>query len=253
MTQNRQKTTIERVLLDVLAFGIGLSCAYFLKWKTTDLVWSLWLSSLVVGYLTILSILGCGAVFGTALIRHRDLGKQRLPAILGGIALGAWFLGLYTFVFCGFHAGHSVFLQGFFPLKGLPEDGFGDAFANPPLLWVLVFRHLMKLYGLFLIAIIIAERRGVFSYLPAALKSTAHIKTAGELDELLGSRKSASQFGNAMVRPFVNVVRMHLLIFFFAICAALKVHSFLVFAVVYAVYFFPWSELKKVDDNKIGS
>ena len=89
MTQNRQKTTIERVLLDVLAFGIGLSCAYFLKWKTTDLVWSLWLSSLVVGYLTILSILGCGAVFGTALIRHKDLGKQRLPAILGGIALGA--------------------------------------------------------------------------------------------------------------------------------------------------------------------
>ena len=47
--------------------------------------------------------------------------------------------------------------------------------------------------------------------------------------------------------PYRNVIRMHLLIFFFAFCAALKVHSFFVFVVIYSVYFFPWSELKKVE------
>jgi len=38
---------------DALAFAIGLGLAWFLRWETTDLVWSLWLSSLVVGYATI--------------------------------------------------------------------------------------------------------------------------------------------------------------------------------------------------------
>ena len=45
-----------------------------------------------------------------------------------------------------------------------------------------------------------------------------------------------------MSQPYFNVIRMHLLIFFF-FCYALKLHSFFVYAVVYSVYFFPWSEL----------
>ena len=49
---------------------------------------------------------------------------------------------------------------------------------------------------------------------------------------------------DAMSRPYVNVIRMHLLIFFFAFCHALKLDNFLVYAVVYSVYFFPWSELR---------
>jgi hypothetical protein len=39
--------------LDALAFGLGLTIAWWRGWRTTDLVWSLWLSSLVVGYFTI--------------------------------------------------------------------------------------------------------------------------------------------------------------------------------------------------------
>ena len=38
---------------DVLAFALGLGVARFAGWTTTDLVWSLWLSSLVVGVLPI--------------------------------------------------------------------------------------------------------------------------------------------------------------------------------------------------------
>src|SRR5919199_4804965 len=35
---------------DALAFAGGLAMAWRGRWTTTDLVWSLWLSSLVVGY-----------------------------------------------------------------------------------------------------------------------------------------------------------------------------------------------------------
>jgi len=40
-------------------------------------------------------------------------------------------------------------------------------------------------------------------------------------------------------------VRLHLLIFFFAFASIAKVGGFAVYAVVYAVYFFPWRLVRK--------
>ena len=48
-----------------------------------------------------------------------------------------------------------------------------------------------------------------------------------------------------MAGPYKNVIRMHLLIFFFAGAGAMQLDNFAVYAVVYAVYFFPWREFKK--------
>jgi hypothetical protein len=247
MTINTEKPWFLRILPDTIAFGIGLGMAYFLNWETKDLVWSLWLCSLVLGYLTLLSTIGASAYIGLHVIIHKDFKKpQRVPAILIGTAAGLFFLGFFSLHFCGFHAGHSVFLRHFFPVEGMPSDGFGRAFMNPPLLWLLVFRHLMEPYGLFLIPAIIAERQHVFLPLIRAVK-TAH--TEMTMDGLVVDRagrkpgKNSNPVGDAMGRPYINVVRMHLLIFFFAFCHALKVDSFLVYAVVYAVYFFPWREV----------
>jgi hypothetical protein len=47
------------------------------------------------------------------------------------------------------------------------------------------------------------------------------------------------------VQPYKNVVRMHLLIFFFAFAHFARLENFFVYAVVYAVYFFPWRLVKK--------
>ena len=243
------KPIIRRILPDIFAFGVGLSVAYFLKWETGDLVWSLWLCSLVLGYLTILSTIGGAAYIGLHVIRHKDFKKeQRIPAILIGGGIGLFFLGFFSVHFCGFHAGHSVFLRHFFPIQGMPEDGFGRAFMNPPLLWVMVFKHLMKPYGLFLIPAIIAERNHVFKTL---IKTVRNVQEGDSPDlrikDVIGGKKGKKKgfIGNAMGRPYINVVRMHLLIFFFAICHALKVDSFIIYAVVYFVYFFPWSVIKK--------
>jgi hypothetical protein len=46
-------------------------------------------------------------------------------------------------------------------------------------------------------------------------------------------------------RPYIKVIRIHLLIFFFAFCHPLKVESFLVYAVVYFVHSFPWKAFGK--------
>ncbi len=247
-TSESDKPFILRILPDILAFAIGLAAAYFLKWDTTDLVWSLWLGSLVLGYLTLLSALACGAYIGARVIAHEDFKKgRRMSAIFMGIAAGAFFLGFFSLHFGAFHAGHSVFLQEFFPVEGMPDDGFGDAFMNPPLLWILVFKHLMAPYGLFLIPAIIAERQHVFMPLIKAVKA---MRTDGTPDFPIGGtaaqkKRKSHPVGDAMGRPYINVIRMHLLIFFFAFAHILKLDSFLVYAVVSFVYFFPWSEVRK--------
>jgi hypothetical protein len=237
-----------RVLPDILAFGLGLGQAYFFKWNTTDLVWSLWLCSLVTGYLTILSVLSGGAATGIRMLRQKEIKRtQCLPAILIGLVIGLFFLCFFSLHFCGFHAIHSVFLRGFFPVDGMPSDGFGAAFMNPPLLWVLVFRHLIQPYGLFLIPALIAERKQVFSPLMRAIEGERTFKRArGFAAGWLAETPDAKRYdlGEAMSRPYINVVRMHLLIFFFGFCHILKIESFLIYAVVYSVYFFPWREVK---------
>src|SRR5256885_10347531 len=47
---------------DAAAFALGLAVARWAGWNTADLVWSLWLSSFVVGYSTIVWMIGQPAV-----------------------------------------------------------------------------------------------------------------------------------------------------------------------------------------------
>lgn len=226
-----------------------MALAYALSWQTKDLVWSLWLSSLAVGYLTLLAAIAGGARYGMFLLRHSNFqARYRLPAILGGIVVGCFILGFFSLHFCGFHAGHSVFLQLFFPIDGVPEEGFGRAFMNPPLLWIFAFRHLLEPYGLFLLPALIAERSHVFEPIRRAIRDVRTAKESVQRGEapaaLIGAEASASM-KNFIGRPYLNVMRMHFLIFFFAFAHLLKVDSFTTFAIVYSLYFFPWQEARK--------
>jgi hypothetical protein len=197
-----------------------------------------------------LSAIAGAAYMGIHALNHKDFRKQyRNIAIIFGILGGLFFLGFFSFHFCGFHAGHSVFLRQFFPIDGMPDEGFGFAFMNPFLLWIGVFEYLMVPYGLFLIPAIIAERKYVFKPLISAVNSISSSAGANyneDKNPVEKTRQGTQFLGDAMKRPYVNVVRMHLLIFFFAFAYFLKIDSFLVFAVVYFVYFFPWNEFKKL-------
>ena len=215
-----------------LAFGIGLTLAYYLKWELTDLVWSLWLTSLVVGYATILSTVGGAAWFGCKLIKHPDFDSTFLvPAVAIALGFGLFYLGFFSLHFCGFHAGHSVFLNSFFPVEGLPGEGFGNAFMNPFLLWKQVFQYLIVPYGAFLIPAFIVDRH----HLLAPFKAASQLMGEGPKNKA-HLKKNSSLLGKGMMRPYANVVRMHLLIFFFAACQFLKVDSFLIYTVVSACF-----------------
>ena len=228
---------------DALAFAGGLAVAWWAGWSTSDLVWSLWLSSLVVGYAMIVWTIFAPAVFLRQHVPGSDTvtinGKEFALSALGGSALlvgGLFLLAFFTVHFGMFHFVHSVFLKAFLPIDGYDEKsmpGLGYYWE--------VFRR----YWFFLPMAFLAERQAF--RMPVATESAApdtSVSAGGIATRKARNAKRA--FGaDGMMGPYKNVIRMHLLIFFFAAAHFAKLESFVVYGVVYAVYFFPWRLLRK--------
>ena len=231
---DKSNSGIATIWLDVLAFGIGLSLAWWLKWKTTDLVWSLWLSSLLVGYAMIVNNLIGGAVRLGLEARSNGGSLGASAAIFGVAAFGAAFLLVFFTVHFGFfHLIHSVFLNSFFPIAS--TRGF-PSFA--------AYREVFLRYWYFVPVAALAERQAFLPRRPPAASVPA-----GDVSQRLASMRS----GDAMMQPYLNVIRMHMLIFFFAFAHFVGLENFYVYAVVYAVYFFPWRIFKRVGGEAKGA
>lgn len=215
--------------VDAVAFAIGLALAWWFSWRTTDLVWSLWLSSLVVGYTLIVWKLSAPL---RALARNMETDQARIvgagpkAAALGLFAFGTLFaLAFFTVHFGMFHYVHSVFLESFFPVTNEPTKGLIGWST-----YLVVFSR----YWWFLPAAFLAERR--------AFRGTPQ---GADLSAFLPSHGANGKKRSAMMEPYKNVVRMHMLIFFFAFVHFARLENFAVYATVYAVYFFPWRVLRR--------
>jgi len=188
----------------MVAFGIALALAYFFKWQTTDLIWSLWLGSLVVGYLTL----------ATGILSDKVLNNKEEVSLKDKVVSALSTLAFFTCHFGFFHFIHSVFLQGFFPLEEDPN-------SSPFRIFPLTFQVLIPKYGWFLIPALIVQR--------------LHL-----LKPLLGRQVKKEDNPKATGAPYMNVIKMHFLIFFFGACSFFNLENFFIYAIVYAFYFFPW-------------
>ena len=213
-------------LLDAVAFAIGLAVAWLAGWNTGDLVWSLWLSSFVVGYATIVWMIGAPAVALAAMAWRERASAGTDPRsivtfCLVIFAVAALFLGFFTVHFGMFHYGHSQFLISFFPVD-LPGSGRMSHAG-------------MSTYA--------EVARRYWAFLPSAFLShrTAFLKKPFSVSgDVLASFGRGKNVASIFAEPYKNVVRMHLLIFFFFAAHFAGLENFAVYAVVYAVYFFPW-------------
>jgi hypothetical protein len=242
------------------AFGIGLLLARWFHWQAADLIWSLWLSSLVLGYATILSTIVGGAYVGAAVLSHPQFpSDKKLLAISCGAAAGVFFLGFFSVHFGAFHAIHASFLQNFFPLEQVEERVFTAGFMNPFKLWVAAVVHVLPRYGWFLLPMLIVERHAVFKAFSQCLKLVAQIKGSHSLGAkeftewreqqrgkaASGGSKKNARMGNLFAQPYTNVIKMHAMIFVLAGCLSLNLDNFVVYCVISAVYFFPWRAVIK--------
>ena len=217
---------------DALAFLGGLALAWYGGWQTKDLVWSLWLSSLLVGYAMIVWYIFDPArrVWAEATATQAPLAAK---SAIGGLFFvgGLFLLAFFTVHFGGFHFVHSVFLNAFFPVTDTTSPGFPG-----PAIYLKVFHD----YWPFVLMAAVAERHA-FRRPPALTPAEATAVTT----EAIARRKAGKLGGADMMAPYRNVIRLHVLIFFFAFASFVKLENFLVYGVVYAAYFFPWRLLKR--------
>lgn len=247
-TTASENTSLVSFLPDALAFGLGIAFAWYTGWQTTDLVWSLWLSSLLVGFLTItMTILG-GASLAWR-VDQSSLDATSRPAVLGiGLFMAAFLLIFFSFHFCGFHAGHASFLSSFFPVPAVESVDFHEVFMNPIGLISIALTKLLPVYVLFMIPMLIAERQGLINAFKLDdLKSRLvrgrfpdHSDKPSDVISPETVRAGKRSLGQLFTDPYRNVVRMHLLIIAFAALQALELESWVPFLMVYSVYFFPW-------------
>jgi hypothetical protein len=195
--------------VDLGMFAIVALLAWQLQWSPTDLVWSLWLSSLLVGYSTIL-----GWVFeipkGILGAKDHSTGRPLRSNVgrwVAAIVTTLFTLAFFTVHFGGFHFGHSIFLFFFFPQ---PEFGTG---ANG------IMGNWFGFVGFL-----------ILRYWPFVL--AAGISTWSSI--LHHQSKLAPE------RAYTNVIRIHFMIFVYAGMTALKIHNSLIYILTLFVFFFPW-------------
>ncbi len=199
--------------LDVAGFVLGIGLALVLGWRTTDLVWGLWLSSLVVGFASLL------VAITTAKLGSVSHAKAPFVKV--------FFVAFFAVHFGGFHFVHSVFLNLFFPVCPEGNASFGPGWNG--------YAEVFTRYWPWLCAAAIAERRHL---LPAPVAARAPVEPASPM--VTGAGEAWRQLGFNPLGPYRNVVRMHLLIFFFAGTFALGIDNIVVYAIVYSIYFWPW-------------
>jgi len=139
-----------------------------------------------------------------AVVQAEGVGR----VVMGGA--GLFMLAFFTVHFGMFHYVHSVFLNGFFPL--VPK---GQGFPKLPTVLATALRQYWPI-----VAATFVSRWTDFPF-----------------------RKKVSLSGqDTMMKPYANVIRMHLLIFVFAGLHAAGLSSFAIYPVLIA-YFFPWGAL----------
>jgi hypothetical protein len=217
---------------DAIAFAIGLAVAWWTRWSAGDLIWSLWLSSFVVGYTTIVwMIVQPASEFAQIAWRDRAMLRGNPRAIAAFVLIllvgVTFFLGFFTIHFGGFHYVHSQILISFFPI----DTGHGRATVADTSTYVEIARR----YWPFLPSAFIAHR-AAFMRKPFSIAS-------GKTLSLTGT--DSRRFGELFSEPYRNVMRMHLLIFFFFFAHFARLENFAVYAVIYAVYFFPWRLVRR--------
>jgi Family of unknown function (DUF6498) len=216
-----------QVFLGLFSFLLMLLTAVAQDWTATEMVWSLWISSLVLGYsfiiTAILAMFFGGKERGAIGQISSAVGKSSVVLRL----LGAVFmLAFFSFHFLFFHFVHSVFLNQFFPLvRSEVFGGIGE--------------------GYFVNVVATCIRR----FWPFVLTSA--------LSQLGKFVRAFQQIDSSLLSmPYKNVIRMHLSIFVFAFLHITGVPSVALYFVMF-VYFFPlrdlWNFLRGSSKKTIGT
>jgi hypothetical protein len=199
-------------VLNILSFVVTLCCAIFFNWQTKDLIWGLWASSFSVGYtyIVVMAILMVVDAKGATKI------IMVLPAVFS--------IGFFTLHFGGFHLGHAFFLMDFFPIDATPSS------------------EMIAFLSRYITYSDDSTKTLMFVYHIIYVFKTSWIMILFSFVSRWNDFKTINSENASMMKPYLNVVRMHILIFVFAGLSAAHLNHIMIYPVL-AFYFFPWGAL----------
>jgi hypothetical protein len=197
-------------IVELLLFVASAAMAWFGRWQAGDLVWGLWLSSLVVGY-------------------------------------GLLLTGISTPVLRGDPSGWGMGQDG-------PPDRAQRAPSpalSPGRRWIVRLFELPV--ALFLVSQLLLPARqppptGDLRVLAQDLRQVVITRWPFLVLSIISARDAFAQAAVAFtpMTSYRNVLRMHLLIFFFAFAKIVHLDGRLVYLAVLFVYFYPWEAMRGV-------
>ena len=165
--------------------------------------------------------------------RLKESDKIKKPlivlSILVGIICALFNLAFFSFHFLGFHFAHSVFIQFLFPhpeIAVLQKTVSRDTFFD-------LLKYLQPL---------------LLCYWPIIVQKL--IYDFPHLGRLLNFRVSNSDSNidskKVFFQAYINVVKIHILIFILVGLNALQTGQYLNYVIIFSIFFFPFSSLKRI-------
>lgn len=200
---------------DAVVFLFGIGVAAFFGWKTSELLWSLWLSATVVGVTFIV-----WAGLGSARIELAEANREPRPSWRGAsiafvlLGVGSWLL--FTLAHFGlFQVLHSIALNQYFPISPT---------TMPPVEDPWMYGRVLEHFWYFLPAAFLAERHSFAPWPQPETRVEFEKWTRG-----------------ATYKVYLTVIRLHLLLLLLVLT---QPESLWVYSLLYLLYFFPWSLLR---------
>ncbi len=202
-----------QLLISLVSFVFIFLIALVNRWGVADMVWSLWITSLTLGYGYLLAGITSNAISNDLNVQDSLLARIFPSSISSALSIAALFFGaIFQILFFSLHFGlfhfvHSIFLNDFFPIIyrsfEQPLDFIRFITISISLYWPVI------LFTLF-----------------ATLRRFQRIFILAEKD--------------FMKRPYINVIKIHISIFLFAGISAIGFQDWILL-LIFVIYFFPFS------------
>ncbi len=209
--------TGSNTLSELAAFVGTLTLAYLSGWSTKDLIWSLWLSSLFLGYLAV-------AARGMRRVIRPGLNAVERTFSVAGM-IGA--LLVFSIHFGPFHYVYATILDLLMPLMSHPDRVYVGKLTWKGGIWFSFWETL---------AIAIAR------YWPVAAMNAWRDRSF-----ILSDEAAETNLG-----PYKAILRLHFLVIGLGICYGFGLDSFPVYALVFTVLYSPatiWKSILRRDSS----
>lgn len=236
---------MQRYFTELFLFSFSLAAAYFIGWNNTDLIWSFWITSLVVGYVTIFRTTVAPLSLLVKLMRsQKDNKKFRQLPIMDKLKIGVFavffipislfFVVFLSFHFCIFHILIAYWLQMIMPHEGI-TDILADANGGGFYIFIQIITTLLLSYW------IIVLQKLIFDY--RTFWKSSNNKVSPVQHEFFSFE--------GLKRPYIKVVKIIALMVLLFWLNSIQANQYMVYVVIFSLFFFPVPSLRKVKSRKI--